>query len=123
MFDEETGMPERDRAGKHVPRTGRTPCEIKAHRLALRPDADPDDGGVGCPKGHWKDNPDPSPAVRSVIHLYEIQRASCGACLTDAERRDRFLAEAFQQLYTIDCQWAEARARTSEQYLARIASS
>jgi hypothetical protein len=76
MFDEETGKVMVDRVGLPVVRPGLTPCECS----------------VGCPKGHWRDNPDLIAGEEAVVRLWQSGH------LTDAERADTFLSGAIAAL-------------------------
>jgi hypothetical protein len=87
MFDEESGQPIKARDGNgYAKRTHKTPC----------------DASIGCAKGHYNDKPDLNPSQEAVISLYLASRASGGAMLNEAERRDWWLAETFGQLREIE---------------------
>lgn len=87
MFDEETGQPIKARDGKGwAKRTHKVPC----------------DASIGCAKGHYNETPDLNATQEAVISLYSASRATGGACLNEAERRDWWLMETFGLLREVE---------------------
>ena len=88
MFDEK-GSPIPKRFGQegYESRIGKTPCEADH---------------IGCPKGHWRDQPDLTDRQKSVIDLFRASLATGGRSLTDAEAKDWFLNGVFADLMELN---------------------
>lgn len=82
MYDEEKGIPIMRNGIDYDKRRGPVMCEAS----------------IGCPKGHWRDNPDLNESQLAVIDLFEASRASGGRLLTDSEAGDWFLTMCFAKL-------------------------
>jgi len=82
---------------KYDARVGKVPCETS----------------IGCKKGHWKDKPDLNPSQEAVIDLFYSSRATGGAFLSRAERRDWWLLTIFARLQAI----SEANERSASSSL------
>lgn len=84
QHDEQTGLPVRNHRTKEL---------LKRTKLETVPCIQD-----RCPKGHFDKPIEISKRERRIIDLYRAAKASGGAVLTEAERRDALVARAFSML-------------------------
>lgn len=78
-YDEETGLPVKDRRGDFRLRRGPVPCEFRG------------DNSRGCPKGHWKNEPDLNARQAAVVRYWWSVRGTMGGCVSASDRSSRWL--------------------------------